>query len=237
MKRNEWVVCPKLSLDIPIKVAPSSCMSCWECDKAFEVWLTGLKILPKINKEEWLEKKARKKGLCPKAKDATSYCNAAKSYCQYNHICSDPHPRTKTILAIMEEHMLVIKKRDESFEVSKAQAPKGITALSDIKAVYEVQRKLVLVKTLVPVAKESELTPPKIPATFKDTHMSSLLLARNGKVEKAIQLKDFVAEAEKDTNVAALIVSKIYQPTVEIKLEPVVAKPKTTKSKSEGGNG
>lgn len=234
MPNREWVVCPKLSLDMPVKVDPSSCLGCWECEKAMVMWLSTLKTLPRIDQKEWLEKKARKKGLCPKVRNADTYCTAAKSYCPYNFFCSDQHPRTRIILAIQEERMLIVKRKDGTYAVDKSDKVTSITGLSEIKAVYDVQKKLVMVRSLVPVQKETEMQPPKLPANFKDLGLSTLLLSRGGKIENPVQLKDFLAEAEKDPNISALIVSKIYQPTVEIKLEPMT-KPKPKQAKQSGG--
>lgn len=232
-----WVICPEKTIDIPVKVQDRECLTCMRCDKAFDIWLATLPVIPK-DAEEILEKKKRKSGRCPRV-PGLDYCYAAKRLCPYNPVCADEHPRMiRNVLHRMEVNMLVVKTTEGALVAAvKANAPKDITDLTKVAAVYEVKQKLVMRKALVPVAKEAEMQSPKLPANFNKAGM--FLLEKNGVVTEPVALDAFLKlAAEGAAEVSALVVAKIYQPSVEIKLIPATPPKKPAgNGKAANGNG
>jgi hypothetical protein len=231
-----WVICPEKTIDIPVKVQDRECLACMRCEKAFDIWLATLPVIPK-DADEMLLKKKRKSGRCPRV-TGLDYCYAAKRLCSYNPVCADEHPRMiHNVLHRMEVNMLVVKTHDGALITAvKANVPKDITDLSTVAAVYEVKQKLVMKKALVPVAKEAELQSPKLPANFNKGGM--FLLEKDGAVTAPVALDVFLKMAsEGKEEVSALVVSKIYQPSVEIKLVPATPPKKPVAKKPVNGNG
>ena len=231
-----WVICPEKTIDIPVKVQDRECLTCMRCDKAFDIWLATLPVIPK-DAEEMLGKKKRKSGRCPRV-PGLDYCYAAKRLCPYNPVCADEHPRMiRNVLHRMEVNMLVVKTTEGALVAAvKANAPKDITDLTKVAAVYEVRQKLVMKKALVPVAKEAEMQAPKLPANFNKAGM--FLLEKNGVVSEPVALDAFLKLAAEGTSeVSALVVAKIYQPSVEIKLIPATPPKKQANGRNGNGNG
>jgi len=231
----QWVVCPKLSLSIDVKVTAAQCLACGECEKSFDVWLDCLRVLPKVDEQAMLDKKERRKGKCAKAADSNTYCTADLSYCKYNHICSDEHPRKKIMLALKEETMFLKMDMDKKISETSGKTIKEVKITEDVVKVLDVRRKIIKVRTLVPLKKEAALRAPAILAVFKSIKN---VLVGDKKDLKAASVKEFIDNPELSE---AYIVEKSYVPETTFKIESMVVQkraPRTPASaKAPGGTG
>lgn len=213
---TKWVTCPKLTLDIPVQVPDTRCLTCGECREASKSVLGTLMTVPK-DAASMLARKEHMRGHCPRTH---GWCNASRQYCIYNMVCADEHARAEYRFVIKEELMYVIKKQDGSLSVAdkKFKQVKDLPLGADCHAVYEIKKQLVMMKTLLPVNKETEIGGINLKAP--DLKSMRLIMAGPNFLKQTTS-EEFLENVKKDTTIVGLIVDKIYQPTFELKTVPV----------------
>lgn len=229
MDRKGWVSCPKLTtIDSPVYVEQFRCPQCGECAAALEAVMGQLMTLPQ-DAEKMLERKQHLKGKCPRTHN---WCNASRRFCIYNMVCSDDHARSELRFCIKEEKMFISKDKNGNLTAvdKKVKNIKDIDIDANLHAVYESKQQLVLVKTLLPVNKESEIGGLNLKAP--DLKAAKILLAdKDGKPVKDVSAQEFLDEIKQNTSLTGLVVSGIYQPTFELKKVQLAAPKKKTAKK------
>lgn len=229
--RKGWVPCPKLTLDTeltePLYVPQSRCLSCGGCAEASKVALSELMVVPR-DAEKFRESKRHLHGRCPRTHN---WCNASRQFCIYNMVCSDDHARSELRFCIKEEKMFISKDKNGNLTAvdKKVKNIKDIEIDANLHAVYESKQQLVLVKTLLPVNKESEIGGLNLKAP--DLKAAKIILAdKDGKPVKDVSSQEFLDEIKQNTALTGLVVSGIYQPTFELKkVQLATPKKKTVK--------
>ena len=232
MDKKAWAFCPKLTVDIPVYVPRSRCLSCSGCPESTKTALDQLMVVPK-DASEFLLRKERLKGRCPKTK-GKGWCNASRSYCAYNMVCADEHARMDYRYCLVEEKMFIIKTSDGKFgSVKGAKSIKDIPFNGDVRTVYEVKKRLVLVKTLLPVSKESEGDVVIKAPDLKNTKL--ILATAQGMPLQPVDPAAFMKQLqERPNDFSGLIIEKTFQPSFELKVVPFegTATPKATRKKA-----
>lgn len=239
MDRKGWVMCPKLTLEtdgVPNYVLQSRCPACGGCAEASAAALSQLMVVPK-DAEKFRESKRHLHGRCPKTK---SWCNASRAYCAYNMVCCDDHARAVERFCIVEEKMFVVKNQEGKLEVQKVKEIKQVKVGVDVTAVYEVRQRIVLVKTLVPVAHEQEGLPEINAKALKNVRV--ILAKADCTPMKCAEPEEFLQEIKAHADMmTGLIISKTYQPQYELKVVPVTqtaaAKKPAQKKKAAADDG
>lgn len=224
---TKWVTCPKLTLDIPVQVPDTRCLTCGECREASKSVLGTLMTVPK-DAASMLARKEHMKGRCPRTH---GWCNASRQYCIYNMVCADEHARAEWRFVIKEELMYVVKKQDGSLSIAdrKFKQVKDVPLGADVHAVYEIKKQLVMMRTLLPVSKETEIGGVNLKAP--DLKSMRIILAGPGGL-KPVNQEEFLEAVKKDTTMYGLIVDKIYQPSFELKVVNLPAAAATPKKKA-----
>ena len=210
----DWIVCPKISLSFDVKVTAADCLKCAECEKAFDVWVNQLRVLPNVDEQAMRDKKERRRGRCAKARDSETYCSADLTYCKYNHICSDEHPRKKIMLAVKEVSMFLGMNKEGNIVSLKGDNINKIELLEDTSKVLQVRKQIVKVRTLVPLKKESDLKAPALPANLAS--VKNVLVNREDGIVP-IPIKEFI-EGDYD---CAMLVEKTYVPKTTFRVEMI----------------
>lgn len=232
MDKKGWVVCPKVSIDIDVYVPVARCSTCGGCPEASKAAMGQLMTIPH-DAETMQARKEHLHGRCPRTK---GWCNASRAYCIYNMVCSDEHARTTLRFVIREEKMFIIKGTNGAMTVAdkKAKTIKDVPFNGDVHAVYEVKRSLMLMKTLLPVQKETEVGGINLKAP--DLKNARIILAKDGKPVREVSSQEFLDEIRKDTSLSGIIIDKTYQPSYELKVVPMATpKPAAAKTVKKAG--